>query len=57
MRLYDSSELYYYLTEVRGATMNEANEWVSTLNDYYQTLEHLKDDARPLPTEEEEDCL
>lgn len=57
MRLYDSSEIYYYLTEVHGMPMHEATLFLSDLNDYYATLGHLKDNARPLPTEEEEDCL
>lgn len=57
MRLYDSSEIYYYLTEVHGMPMHEATLFLSDLNDYYATLGHLKDNAKPLPTEEEEDCL
>jgi hypothetical protein len=57
MRLYDSSELFHYLTEVHGMQMHDATVFLADLNDYFQTLGHLKDNAKPLPTEEEEDCL
>lgn len=57
MKTFDSSELYYYLTEIKGYTTKDASDFVSDLNDVFDTLNHLKDNTKPLPTEEEEDCL